>query len=68
MDAKGIEGPSQICRVVHHMNKKNNIDSNCPKSGYFLGKSKFQIPKINVTFRKKFKNDNRKIKIEIAGF
>ena len=70
MDTGGIEGPSPICRVVHHLDRKLKriqIAQKVAKSGHFLGKSKFQIPKIVVIFRGKFGRDSRKAEIEITA-
>ena len=47
--------------------EKIEANSDCPKSGHFLGKSKFQIPKIVVIFRAKFGRDSRKAEIEITA-
>ena len=67
MDTGGIEGPSPICRVVHHLDRKLKRIQIPQKVSSFLGKSKFQIPKIIVIFRGKFGRDSRKAEIEITA-
>ena len=67
MDTGGIEGSSQICLVVDHIARKNEEDSDCPKSDHFLGKSKFPIPKIVVNFGSKFGGNKRKAEIKMTA-
>ena len=66
MDTGGIEGPSQICLVEDHIDRKNEKDSDCPKSGHFLGKSTFPIPKIVVNFASTFGGDRRKAETKMT--